>query len=834
MGEKEKVEGMLSPYRVLDLTDEKGLLCGKLLGDLGADVIKVERPGGDPARSLGPFYHDEADPEKSLFWFAFNTSKRGITLDIETPGGQEVFKRLVKSADLVIESFPPGYMDKLGLGYSALEEVNPRVILVSITPFGQTGPYKDYKAPDIVAWAMGGMMYQCGDADRPPLRMSHHSQAYLNAGAGAAVGAMMALCYREITGEGQQVDVSIQVSVVRCLSAQITPTWDMIKVNLRRDPADPRSNVRRTKIWPCKDGYVIWVINGAPIGATTNPPLVKWMESEGMTDDLLKGFDWDSLDLRTTTQETIDRLEEPIGKFFMTHTKAELIERAFKHRVVLAPVATVADMLESPQFAARQFWVEVKHPELGTSITYPGAFAQASEAPPGISRRAPLIGEHNQEIYENELGVAGKKPPALKQTEGYLAKLNKKSSIGDLKKKPLEGVKVVDFTWITAGPISVKPLSDCGAEVIKIEGKSRLDPLRTGGPFKDGVPGLNRAGTFNQYNTGKLSVTINLAHPKGVELAKKFVARADIVVESFAGGAMKRMGLGYEELKKVKPDIIMLSTCNFGQTGPYANLATTGDALTALSGFREITGWSDREPTNMGSYTGYLAPYFNTLAILAALDYRRRTGKGQYLDLSQVENSIHFLAPLVLDYVVNRRVASRMGNCSPYAAPHGAYRCRGEDRWCAIAVYTDEEWRSFCRVVRNPAWTNDAKFTTLLARKENEDELDRLIEEWTNNYSAEEVMSMMQMAGVAAGVVQTPEDLMEHDPQLKHRHFYWELDHPEIGKYRAPDSPYVLSKATCELRRGPLLGEHNEYALKELLGMSDEEVAELLMERVFE
>ena len=202
MAKKEKMEGMLSPYRVLDLTDEKGFLCGKLLGDLGADVIKVERPGGDPARSIGPFYHDEADPEKSLFWFAFNTSKRGITLDIETAEGQEVFKRLVESADFVIESFPPGYMDQLGLGYSALEEVNPGIIMVSITPFGQTGPYKDYKAPDIVAWAMGGSMYPFGNADRPPVRISHHSQAYLHASGEAAVGAMLALYYRSITGEG--------------------------------------------------------------------------------------------------------------------------------------------------------------------------------------------------------------------------------------------------------------------------------------------------------------------------------------------------------------------------------------------------------------------------------------------------------------------------------------------------------------------------------------------------------------------------------------------------------------------------------------------------------
>ena len=232
---EQKNEGMLSLYRVLDLTDEKGLFCGKLLGDLGADVIKIEKPGGDPARNIGPFYHDEVDPEKSLFWFAHNTSKRGITLGIEEAEGQETFKKLVKGADIVIESFPPGYLDKLGLGYSALEKVNPALIMVSITPFGQTGPYRDYKAPDIVAWATGGKMYPYGDVDRAPIRISHHSQAYLHAGAQAAIGVMMALCYREMTGEGQQVDVSVQEAVAQTV---YTAFWDTNKVIRRRGDDD--------------------------------------------------------------------------------------------------------------------------------------------------------------------------------------------------------------------------------------------------------------------------------------------------------------------------------------------------------------------------------------------------------------------------------------------------------------------------------------------------------------------------------------------------------------------------------------------------------------------
>jgi len=415
---EQRIEGMLSPYRVLDLTDEKGLMCGKLLGDFGADVIKIERPGGDPARSIGPFYHDKADPEKSLFWFAFNTSKRGITLDIETTDGQEIFKKLVKSADFVIESFSPGYMDKLGLGYSLLEKLNPGLILVSITPFGQTGPYKDYKAPDIVAWAMGGEMLPSGNPDRPPVRVSHHSQAYLNAGAEAAVGAMMALQYREMTGEGQRVDISIQESVVQVLYA-LVEGWDMLKIIKERGRQGPPSpvtiSIRLTQLKPCKDGYVVFLWATGEMGIRRNPAFVRWMESEGIVDDYLKGFDWSTFDIRTISQEEVDRLEEAPAQFFKLHTKAELLEGAAKHGIMLCPVSDTKDTLESVQLAAREFWVDVEHPELGTSITYPGAFAHFSEVPLVLSRRAPLIGEHNKDIYEKEMGISRQKLLTLRQ-----------------------------------------------------------------------------------------------------------------------------------------------------------------------------------------------------------------------------------------------------------------------------------------------------------------------------------------------------------------------------------------------------------------------------------
>ncbi len=402
-------------------------------------------------------------------------------------------------------------------------------------------------------------------------------------------------------------------------------------------------------------------------------------------------------------------------------------------------------------------------------------------------------------------------------------------------KKALEGVKVADFGWALVGPATGKIFSDYGAEVIKIEGRKRFDNRRLAGAMKDGVRGLNRGGQFAHWNTGKLSVAVNLACPRGVELAKRIVAWADVVNENFAGGAIEKMGLGYEELKKVKPDIIMLGSCMMGHTGPHLAHPGFGPNLTAISGFISISGWTDRTPIPPeGPYTDFIAPRFSVCAIIAALLYRRRTGKGQYIDMSQFENSVHLMAPLILDYNINHRVAGMMGNRSSYAAPHGAYRCRGEDSWCAIAVYNDEEWNSFCRVMGNPEWTKNIKFATLLSRKNNEDELEKLVGEWTVHYSAEEVMQMMQSAGVAAGILETTEDIMEHDPQLKYRHLYWELDHPEIGKHHPPGSPFILSKSPCEVRRAPLVGEHNNYVLKEILGISDKEIGELVKEGVIE
>ncbi len=394
---------LLSGCRVLDLTNEKGFLCGRILGDIGADVIKVEPPRGTPARNIGPFYHDIPHPEKSLYWFAYNANKRGITLNIETADGREIFKKLAQTANIIIESFDIGYMDSLGLGYHVLAHDHPSIIMVSISPFGQTGPYKDYESSDIIAAAMGGNMYVTGEPDRAPLMISF-PQAYLHAGATAAVAALIAYYHCRNTGEGQYVDVSIQESMIS-FSANIAPFAYMLQQNLKRCGIfreGVAGNALIRLLWPCKDGYILFSAMGTPTGAKSNLALMQAMEKERLAEPL-KSLNWDGFDRRTANQETQEQIEAAIAPFFLNHTKEELLKLAVDEEIMLLPVSTPAELLESNQLKTRGFWAEVEHPELGRTITYPGAFVQSSEGNCATIHPAPLIGQHNEEIYLGEL-----------------------------------------------------------------------------------------------------------------------------------------------------------------------------------------------------------------------------------------------------------------------------------------------------------------------------------------------------------------------------------------------------------------------------------------------
>jgi len=417
--EDQKNDCILEGCRVLDISGAWGLYCGKILAELGADVVKIEPPGGDPARNMGPFYKDIPDPEKSLFWFFHNVGKRGITLNMECADGQDIFRRLAKTADFVIESCTPGYLERLGLGYAALEKINPRLVMTSITPFGQQGPYARLVASDLVVTALGGFMFICGDPDRPPVRCSA-PQTFVLGGAHGAMGSMAAHYHRELTGEGQQVDVSVLQAVIFNLE-RTTEAYDLMKVNMPRlgtktwrARAAQYGPLVMQVIFPCKDGYLraaLWGAQGGLIKSCTE--LTKWAEKDGLAGKL-KDYDWSKYDGSTIPQSERNAIDETFNAFFAAKTKQELMEAAVAKGLVIGPLNNVQDLWESPHFRERKFWVELEHPELNDVITYPGVGVRMSEAPMKMGGRAPLIGEHNGEIYRNELGYSPEQLVRLK------------------------------------------------------------------------------------------------------------------------------------------------------------------------------------------------------------------------------------------------------------------------------------------------------------------------------------------------------------------------------------------------------------------------------------
>jgi benzylsuccinate CoA-transferase BbsF subunit len=398
----------------------------------------------------------------------------------------------------------------------------------------------------------------------------------------------------------------------------------------------------------------------------------------------------------------------------------------------------------------------------------------------------------------------------------------------------LEGVKVLDLTWVAFGPWVTKYLADHGAQVIKIESTTRPDITRLSPPYKDDIAHPDRAGLFCVFNSSKYSLTLNLKSPKGMELIRRLVKWADTVVENFGVGAMKNLGLDYQQLVKIKPDIIMVSMSILGQTGPLSSFVGFGPHGAALSGIYALTGWPDGEPTsNTLAWPDCVCPWYAVTAALAALDYRRRTGKGQFIDISQVETTIHGFAPAMLNYSANHQVTKRMGNRCAEVSPHGIFRCQGTERWCAIAILRDEQWKALCEVMDKKEWAGDARFATLQGRKANEDLLEKAIEAWTVQHTPEKVMELLQAKGIPAGVVQNAQDLFA-DPQLKHRNHFQFLKHPVMGKCSHPAWPAKLSLSPAQLHPAPTLGADNEYICTKILGYSDEEFIDLVNSGVLE
>ncbi len=793
--------GALESVRVLDLADESGAYCGKLLADMGADVIKVEPPGGVAMRDIGPFHGPAADRNRSLFFWYYNTNKRSVVLDLEQSHDRDRFAALAASADVLLETSPPGHLDARGLGYETLAAGNPGLILASITPFGQTGPYRHYRGSDLIAQALGGMVYVNGFPDEPPLQ-GVGLQAYHSASTYAAIAVILALLARDASGRGQRIDVSLQ----ECVAASVEHASSFFHQN--GTIAERRGSLHWTRyfrVGRCLDGYVLH----CTLGDWTS--LIEWVKADGKAQDLTESA-WEDVNYR---RDHCEHLFDVLDEWAKEHRVSDLVAGAQLRRLPYAPVRSPDALAEDPQLVARGFFVPVQHEELGETVMYPGAPYALRGTPWRIRRRAPLVGEHTQEVLAQ-----------LEQRAQNVRHASFDTDNSPLNTLPLQGVRIIDFTWVVAGPVATRILADQGAEVIKIERRDALD-------F-----GSRRGGLTGNLHRGKHSVVIDMNQPRGVELARQLIATADVVIDNFSARVMRNWGLDYDALRRLAPDIIAVSMSGFGHTGPYQDYVSYGPTLQALSGCTLLMRHPDREPAGWGfSYSDMAAGYSGALAVLLALWHRRRSGAGQCIDLSQFENLCALIGAPLLDVLVRHARTGAVDNRSQEmpSGPHGVYRCAdlagdgpARDRWCAIAVFGDQQWEAFRRALGEPAWACDHRFASAEGRGANRQALDACVQSWTRERPAEAVMAHLQRAGIAAGVVANAEDICRRDPQLQARQYWIRLPTPEGDRVALDGVPFKMSSTAGRVRApAPLLGEHTDAVLQRVLGLSPAAIAEL-------
>ena len=802
--------GLLAPYRVLDLTDGRADLATFMLAGMGADVIKVEPAGGSPSRRAAPL---APDAETSLAFHAYNRGKRSVALDLDGQQDRATFLSLAATADFVFENFGPGGAVARGIGFEAIKAVRPDIVYVALSPFGQTGPYADHLATDLTLSAMGGSMALNGDRDRRPVRITV-PQTWHHAAAESALGAMVAHERRQASGEAQFVDMSVQTAVFWTgLNAMISSAIDGRNLE-RGGTALQLSTITAELVYPCADGEICMFFMGATLLG-----LIPWMQEQGtVSPEWVASEDWTTYERRILSGEPtvvdVDELRAKITEFTRQLTKAEIFAGAIERKMTLVPVNTAADTLAMAQLAEREYWDETHLPSDPNVLRTPGAFVKLSNSPVGWSRPTPRAGEHTAQVLDSL--PDSPKPPTV--------------PAAPTRKLPLEGVKVADFSWIGVGPITAKSLADHGATVIHIESDAPADRLRLVGPFTDGVAGINRCQFFGSFNTSKLSLQLNMKHQHGVDVARKALAWCDIALDSFTAGTMDRLGLGYAAATEVNPEIIMATTCLFGQTGPVSKMAGYGYHAAAISGFYEMTGWDDRAPGGpWNAYTDTIAPRFLTTTLLAALDHRRRTGQGQYIDQAQMESALHFQSPQLLDVQLSGHSARRNGNFDAACVPHDAYPCSGEDQWCAIAVETNEQWHNLCSVIGAPEWAKNTEFATVEGRRANGSQINERLGSFTSQHEPRALMDLLQAGGVPAGMVQRSSDHLQ-DPQLAHRDFFRRLEHPEMGEVPYEGHQYRIAGYDNGPRMpAPCLGEHTYDVLTEVLGFDIDEVTEILV-----
>jgi len=800
---------MLSPYRVLDLTDQRGEIAGMILGDLGADIIKVEPAGGSTARNAGPFLDDSDPLDRSLQFQAFNRNKRSILLDLGHLPDRETFFALVESADFVLESAPPG-LAGYDIDFETLRDINPKIVHVQITPYGSDGPAADRVASDLTLSAMGGQAALQGSPDRPPIRISV-PQVWRHTGAEAAAAALIAHRRMLVTGKAQFVDLSAQCAMtwttMNAMDAYAIQGFDFERmgstVQLGTGSLEP--------VFACADGHLVVVPWGGELA-----PLLGHMLGDEVIDASWLEEDWETFDLRVALEEetlfTADQVRDALARFFLLHTKRELYEIGLDTGATLAPVNNVSDLLEFNQLEARGAWESIDLPN-GKRVKAPGLFVHANVTPLSIRRWAPRLDEHGPEIRAELLETKRSHASPVEH------------SANDSNKRPFEGLKVIDLTWVIAGPVSVRYLADHGATVIKVESELRPDGMRKGGPTRGDETGWNSSHFYGEFNAGKQCIQLNLKHPDAIDIFNKLIRWADVFIENWAPGATSRLGIDYESCRKINPNLIMLSTSLMGQTGPAASVAGYGFHAAGMAGFYEVTGWPDQPPHGPWlAYTDVIAPRFIATLVTAALDHRRRTGEGQHIDASQFEMALQFLAPEIMETQTSGHVATRHGNRSRFNAPHGIYPCAGKDQWCAIAIDHDEQWHSLQKAMGDPEWARNAALGSATGRLEHQDLIDKHLAAWTGTRSSHTAMDELTALGVPAGAVQRSSDL-SRDPQYIHREFHRFHDHPEMGQVPYAGNQFrIPGYQAGPYSYAPLLGEHNFEVLRNIAGMSKEEI----------
>lgn len=785
----------------------------KLMADLGADVIKVEEPGGDRARQRGPFPKGVPDLEQSGLFLALNTNKRSCTIDPRQD--PDALTRLVAWADVLMHNYSPAEMVALGIDYDAFRTINPRLVMCSITPFGLTGPHKDYHAYEITFAHGGGWAWLSpGGSDRPdlpPLKAFGH-QCGFQTGLIASTATLAAYFRALETGAGEHIDLSAHASVSSFVELNVYFYSYLGRIASRLG----RKILAPLGIYECQDGAIL-LLTAQPdqlqrlIEFMGNP---EWSREEYCKNPF-------------TLARHLDVVDPHLRAWIKGWKVADLFHAAQAQRICVAPVCTMDDLTTQEQLQARRFFVDVTHPRAGT-LTHLGAPYHLHEPWWSIRRPAPLLGEHNGEVEEEtgdrRLKTGNRTPNPVPRPLSPVPHL------------PLEGVRVLAFTWAWAGPYGAMQLAHLGAEVIHVESKTRPDGARLVPIHPTGVtPSLNTVGYFNQWNQGTKSIALDLSKPEALAIVKQLAATCDVVLQNFATGVMERLGLGYEELKKAKPDIIMASISGYGQTGPHRLYMGYGPAMGPLTGLASLTGYVDGPPQEVGMAYGDPNGGINAaIGICAALVARKRTGQGQHIDVSLWESMAALMPEGWMDYAMNGTQPARMGNRDPLMSPHNCFRCAGEDQWVSIACGTEAEWQALCQVMGQEHLTTDDRFHTAKARKAHEDELERMVTAWTSTQNKWEVTHALQAVGVAAYPTLSSKDLLD-DPQHNARDFFVRLPHPEVGVRTHAGMPWRWAHTPNGVRApAPLLGQDTEWVLRDLLGYADADIVRLRSERVLE